>query len=359
MKERRMDPKKVEELHAKSVVVDGHNHIFMELTDQQNKNQGVTFENFCAPLVAKGGMNVIVTSIVGDNPCLTNFSEMMLLGTLLNIDEIHREIERNPALALCTNGKEIDSAVGKKKVAIVFCMEGARPLMGRPCLDSPSLLRIFYRLGLRVLQLVDNGRNWIGDGVGQLRTGAKLSHAGTEVVKEMNRLGMLIDVSHLNEEGFWDVISLSSQPVIASHSNAKKVCDHPRNLSDEQLKAIAGHRGVIGISFSNSMLSKGREPDLNSILDHIKHIADLIGTDHIGLGPDFTGQVIIYPSKPGWLEGVYTGRETKQGQRPEGFRDVSCFPQITEGLLESGFSEVETRNILGGNFLMVFREVLK
>jgi membrane dipeptidase len=346
-------------LNEEPVVVDGHNHLFMELLDQQNKTEGVSFENFCAPRLAEGGVNVIVTSIGGDNPCLTNFSDMMLLGTLLNIEEVQREIETNPGLAFCTNGSEIDRAIADKKLAIVFSMEGARPLMGRPCLDSPSLLRTFYRLGLRVLQLVDNGRNWIGDGVGQLRTGGRLTHAGTEVIKEMNALGMVIDVSHLNEQGFWDVLELSTQPVIASHSNAKTICDRPRNLSDEQLKGIARSRGVVGISFANSMLSKEEAPGLASILDHIRHMADLIGTDHIGLGPDFSGQVNIYPGKPGWLEGVYTGSKTKQGERPRDFSDVSCFPRVREGLLASGFSGKETRGILGGNFLRLLREVFK
>lgn len=360
MKESKIDPEKVPELHRKSVVVDGHNHIFMELIDQENKDETVTFQSFCAPLLAKGGVNVIVTSVGGDNPCLTNLSDLMLVGTLLNIDEIYQEVEKNQSLAVCRNAKEIDRAVQENKVAIVFSMEGARPLMGRPCLDSPSLLRIFYRLGLRTLQFVDNGRNWLGDGVGQLRTGGKLTNAGVTIVREMDALGMLIDVSHLNEEGFWDVIGLTSSPIIASHSNAKKICDHPRNLSDEQLKAIAEHRGIVGISFSNFMLSKEKNPGLlDDILDHIKYIADLIGTDNIGLGPDFVGQVSVYPGKPGWLEGIYTGSRTKCGERPEELRDVSCFPLITKGLLESGFSERETQKILGENYLRVFREVLK
>jgi len=359
MRENKIDPKKVEEVHARSVVVDGHNHLLVELTDRQSRDDSVTFENFCAPLLAQGGVDVMVTTIGGDNPCLTNLSDLMLTGTLLNMDEIYQEVKTNKKLAICRNAAEIDRALQEKKLAILFTMEGARPLQGRPCLDSPSLLRIFQRLGLRQLQLVDNGRNWIGDGAGQVRTGSRLTPAGAEVIKEMNSLGMLIDVSHLNEEGFWDVIELSEDPIVASHSNARKICDQPRNLSDEQLKAIAEKRGIIGIGFANFMVSKKKDPGLGDVLDHIKYIADLIGTDCIGLGPDFMGQVSVYPGRPGWLEGVYTGNQTKRSKRPDGLSDVGCFPRITQGLLESGFSEEETQKILGRNYLRLFKEVLK
>lgn len=139
---------------------------------------------------------------------------------------------------------------------------------------------------------------------------------GVDIVKEMNSLGMLIDVSHLTEEGFWDVIELSNSPIVASHSNAKKVCNHPRNLSDDQLKAIAEKRGLIGISFANFMVTREKYPGLEDIINHFKYIADLIGADNIGLGPDFVGQVIVYPGKPGWLEGVYTGSPKKTTERP-------------------------------------------
>jgi membrane dipeptidase len=359
MKESKVDPKKVEEVHAGSVVVDGHNHLLVELTDRQSRDDSMTFEIFCAPLLARGGVNVMMTTIGGDNPCLTNLSDLMLTGTLLNMDEIFQEVKTNKKLAICRNSEEIDRALREKKLAILLSMEGARPLQGRPCLDSPALLRIFQRLGLSELQLVDNGRNWIGDGAGQVRTGSRLTPAGAEVIKEMNSLGMLIDVSHLNEEGFWDVIELSEAPIVASHSNARKICDQPRNLSDEQLKAISEKRGIVGIGFANFMVSKKKDPGLDDVIDHIKYIADLTGTDCIGLGPDFMGQVSVYPGRPGWLEGVYTGNRTKQSKRPDGLSDVSCFPRITQGLLESGFSEEETRKILGGNYLRLFKEVLK
>ena len=302
---------------------------------------------------------MIVTTVGGDNPCLTNLSDMMLVGSLLNIDEIYEESKKNKGIRICKNCTDIDEALKKNELAIVLSMEGARPLQGRPCLDSPALLRVFYQLGLRVLQLVDNGRNWIGDGVGQLRTEGKLTPSGVEVIKEMDSLGMLVDVSHLNEKGFWDVLEISENPIMASHSNAKKVCDVPRNLTDDQLRALAKKGGIVGVSFANFMVSKEKNPGLKHILDHIKYISDLVGTDYVGLGPDFLGQVSVYPGKPGWLEGIYTGSHSKVSLRPEGLSDVSCFPLVTMWLLESGFSEEETRKILGENFLRVFRRVLK
>jgi len=132
-----------------------------------------------------------------------------------------------------------NTALAEGKIAILLTMEGGRPLEGKPNFEILVGLRTFYRQGLRVLQLVDNGRNQIADGKGEARTRGGLTNFGISVVEEMNHLGMLIDVAHLAEPGFWDVIETSKDPVIDSHSNAKPVYDHPRNLTDEQIKAIA------------------------------------------------------------------------------------------------------------------------
>lgn len=163
----------------------------------------------------------------------------------------------------------------------------------------------------------------------------------------------------MNEEGFGDIIELSLKPIAAPHSNARKICDSPRNLSDDQIKVIADNRVIIEISFSNSMLSSYRNPGLSEILKHFNYIADIIGIDHSGLGAYYLGQVPIIPLKPGWLKEVYTGSSSKVSQRPERLSDMNCFPLITRGLLESGFSPEETTKILGKNYLRFFKEVLK
>jgi membrane dipeptidase len=173
-----------------------------------------------------------------------------------------------------------------------------------------------YRLGVRLLTLTWNQRNQIADGIGESRTGSGLTEFGLKVIDEMNDLRMLIDVSHLSETGFWDVIKKSNDPIIASHSNCYALCPHLRNLKDEQIKAIADKGGVIGITFVP--------------------IVEKVGVDYVGLGSDFDG-----------TDGL-----------PLGLEGVDKIPNITEELLDRGYKEREIEKILGGNFLRVFKEVV-
>jgi membrane dipeptidase len=195
------------ELHEQAIVVDGHNHIMMELAKRRNRGEKAVFSNYYAPLIRKGGVNVLMENIGGDNTCLTNDSDLFLWGSLWVTDMLWEEAEESSdTMAVCMNCKEIDSALAVGKIAVLLTMEGGRPLEGKPNLETLVGLRTFYRQGLRGLQLVDNGRNRIGDGMGEARTKGGLTNFGISVVKEMNRLGMVIDVAHLTEPGFWDLI---------------------------------------------------------------------------------------------------------------------------------------------------------
>jgi membrane dipeptidase len=271
--------------------------------------------------------------------------------------------ESSDTMTICLNSKDIDTALGEGKIALLLQMEGGRPLEGKPTLNTLVGLRTFYRQGLRVLQLVDNGRNRIGDGKGESRTKGGLTNFGISVVKEMNRLGMLIDVAHLSEPGFWDVIETSKDPIIDSHSNARAVCDHIRNLTDEQIKAIAKKGGVIGLSCFAALISQ--EPakaTMNDLMKHVDHIAGLVGIDHVGFGPDFNGfekEVIddIWAAPgSGWLEGVFYGPGP---HRMEGVDSITAFPLFTEALVKRGYSDEDIKKVLGENFLRVFRQVIR
>lgn len=166
---------------------------------------------------------------------------------------------------------------------ILLSLEGADPIG-----DNLSLVRIFYELGISSLGLTWNYRNLVADGVGERNPGG-LSRFGIELVKELNRLSVAIDISHLAEPAFWDVISLSDQPVMASHCNVRKLCDHPRNLSDAQITAIFKQGGVIGINFVPQFVSQEGRADWDGLLRHLDHLLSLGGEDHIGFGSDFDG----------------------------------------------------------------------
>ncbi|NLK38401.1 MAG: membrane dipeptidase [Epulopiscium sp.] len=170
------------------------------------------------------------------------------------------------------------------KISALLSLEGGEALEG-----SLSILRMYYRLGVRAMTLTWNYRNALADGVLESETGGGLTKFGKEVVQEMNNLGMIVDVSHISEKGFWDVEKIAEQPYIASHSNAKAICPAARNLTDEQIKVIARRGGVIGINLYPPFLSEANHASMEDVLQHIDHIIELVGDDYIGLGSDFDG----------------------------------------------------------------------
>ena len=176
------------------------------------------------------------------------------------------------------------------------------------------------------------------DGVGEERTGGGLTTFGVSLVEEMNRLGIIIDIAHLAPAGVEDVLKISQSPIIASHANARAVCDHRRNLTDAQLEKIAKNGGVVGVTFVPAFVDGNEDKTtLPHILDHVDHLVKVMGDDHVGLGSDFDG---------------FFGDE-----RTPGLEDVSKMPAITAGLVERGYSDAAIQKILGGNLLRVFRQV--
>jgi membrane dipeptidase len=201
------------------------------------------------------------------------------------IDKFYRQISLfKDHVELCLNYKDVDSTLKKRKVAAILSIEGGEALQG-----DLDILRIFYRLGVRSICLTWNFRNEIADGIKDEISGGGLTAFGRKVVKEMNSLGMIVDLSHISERGFWDVLEIADSPLIVSHSNAKKICSHNRNLSDEQIEAVKKNGGVIGINLYPFFLNNSGNASLKDVIKHIEHIVSLTGYDHIGLGSDFDG----------------------------------------------------------------------
>ena len=227
-------------------------------------------------------------------------------------------------------------------------------------------LDTFYDMGLRQIQLTFNWRNWVGDGCTE-RTQAGLSYFGVDMVQRMNDLGMLVDVSHTGLQSTLDAIEVSKVPIIFSHANCKALCDHPRNKTDEQIKALAARGGVIGLTCFNSFVSDKPRSTLEDLLDHYDHVAKLAGVDHIGIGSDFS--VAGWPGKAPDAEWeqhmrLYGERERKalKSRFPPYIDEVNG-PQryrvIAEGLRKRGYSLADIEKILGLNFLRVYKQVLK
>lgn len=209
--------------------------------------------------------------------------------TLCLLDKYNQEIKKlheNGIDVLQVRTAEDAGNVLKHKAATLLAIEEGGAIDG-----SLEALRCLYELGVRAMTLTWSNRNDIADGINEEATGSGLTLFGKQVVAEMNRLGMLVDVSHISTAGFWSVIETSTKPIIATHSNAKSLCSHPRNLSDEQIKALAQNGGLAGITFAGQFLEEDwRNACIESVYKHIDYMLNLIGNDdHIGFGSDFDG----------------------------------------------------------------------
>lgn len=209
--------------------------------------------------------------------------------TLCLLDKYNQEIKKlheNGIDVLQVRTAEDAGNILNHKAATLLAIEEGGAIDG-----SLEALRCLYELGVRAMTLTWSNRNDIADGINEEATGSGLTLFGKQVVAEMNRLGMLVDVSHISTAGFWSVIETSTKPIIATHSNAKSLCAHPRNLNDEQIKALAQNGGLAGITFAGQFLEEDwRNACIESVYKHIDYMLNLIGNDdHIGFGSDFDG----------------------------------------------------------------------
>ncbi len=230
-------------------------------------------------------------------------------------------------LCIARKASDILEAKASGKLAAILVIENSEAVE-----RSLNILRSLYLLGVRSIGLTHNLNTWVSTGNDEEDMGGGLTRFGMALVKEMNRLGMLVDVSHISERGFWDVLEISDSPVIASHSNCKTLCRHSRNLSNEQLKALSVNGGVVGITFVPGFLTIDgwqKMPPLAQLLNHIAYAIDIAGIDHVGIGSDFDGGGDL-------------------------LKDASEFIKIAEGLSERGYSDADIRKVLGENHLRVF-----
>lgn len=303
--------------------------------------------------------------------------------TLDLIDSVYEQAERHPdRMMMAFSVADIERAHREKKLAALMGIEG-----GHSIENDIRLLRSFYRLGVRYMTLSWSNTNEWADSSGDIND-PKVQHHngltdfGKQVVTEMNRLGMIVDISHVADKTFWDAIAVSKAPVIASHSSARALCNAPRNMTDDMLRAVAKNGGVVDVNFFSGfddqkywdalmaqgdkqqaavdaylakLKAEGKEPSymdkeriqrewmakiprppLSALIDNIDHIAKTAGVDHVGLGSDFDGV---------------------SGATPEGMDSAGDLPKITQALLDRGYSADDIHKILGGNVLRVFKEV--
>ena len=249
------------------------------------------------------------------------------------IEGAHRFIAKHSDHVFLVQGKhDLEQLPDSNRLGILLSVEGGE-ILG----EDLFMLDIIFKLGVRALGLTWNQRNALAAGVGEADTHLKLSNLGQEVVQRMNNLGMIVDVSHLNEAGFWHVLEVSMDPIAATHSCAKALCAHPRNLTDQQLRALGRHKGIVGVNFYPQFLKESGVATRDDVVRHICHIAEVAGVETVGLGSDFDG-----------IE-----------ETPEGLKHVGDFEYLLDDLIKNGFSSQEVEQIMGGNFMRLLSEVLK
>jgi len=351
------------------IVVDGHIDTPQRMLDMKTDiTARLSDGHVDVPRMKEGGLTAAFFSIWVDaryGPGTAFGRALALIGAVRALADTSPEVE------LATSADDVRAAAGRGHVAALMGVEG-----GHAIENSLEKLDSLYRLGVRYMTLTwNNGNDWAGSSADPKRHGG-LTPFGRQVVRRMNELGMLVDVSHVSDETFWDVIATSTRPVIASHSSCRALAHHPRNLSDDELRAVAKNGGVVGINFYPVFLDehfrhqyeelrrrlkpetdairaryRGRPgesafevdkfvgeqaesldvPAIDRLVDHIEHAVQVMGIDHVGLGSDFDGISVL----------------------PRPLKDATSLPELVRALEARGYRDEALRKILGENFLRV------
>lgn len=327
--------KKVSGIHKEAVIIDS-----LLACSYAPENRDYLEE------MRQAGVTAVHTSIVGDESA--NF-----YNVFERIASWYQGLEKySDIIMLVKTSKDIEIARKLNKIGIILGFQTTRPIE-----NNVDFLNIFHRLGIRVIQLTYQRKNWVGNGCGE-RTDSGLSRFGIEAIKRMNELGILIDVSHSGDKTTMEAIEFSEKPIACTHSNPRALCDVVRNKTDEQLKALADKGGVIGLNVFSTFVKRDGSATLDDFLDMIDYVVNLVGIDHVGLGLDFapfmTRQFLAKwkTENPEIGEGVEYDRKY-----PKGVDSILFLPELTKGLVRRGYSEEKIKKILGGNSFNLLKEV--
>ena len=276
-------------------------------------------------------------------------------GSLDDVALWLRELQESaPVAILAMVATDVWQAKESGLVAFVLGGSGA-PAPGVE--EALNVLLLYHRAGVRIWSLTHSARNLISDGCGE-ETNAGLSHFGRLFVQELNRQRILIDISHISDAGFWDVIEVSAAPIIATHSNCRNLCRHGRNLTDDMIRALGENGGMVALNFFPSFV-RADEPTVEDLIDHVDHISALIGPERVGLGPDFCAGQWEFVLRSWWKRGSADHNARRLSLTyPVGVEDITQMPNVTRALVGRGYSDREIKGILGENFLRLFAEVI-
>src|SRR5438874_6625244 len=337
---------RTDRFHADGIV-DFHFDLLIDLYEKRDR-PGALVSHFL-PEFETGGIGVLGVAIYIEDRYMP---EMGLRVALDQVARLYAEVEQTQRFAICKTFAEIEQALAANKIVLVITMEGVEPLG-----EDLNLLRAFYELGVRSVGLTHARRNPAGSGgifkpSGSPRDG--LTNFGRDVVRECERLGIVIDLAHINPKGFEDIVDLTSKPIIVSHTNVRKFYDIERNISDAQIKIVGQRGGVVGVNAI--LVSPDRETStIDRYVDHIDHVIDLIGIDGVGIGFDFCEYLFQQMSES--VRADLAAKLTKPHFIPD-LTNHSHARNLTRKLIERGFSDDQIRKILRDNWLRIFKELL-
>src|SRR3954454_6596511 len=337
---------RIDYLHAHGVI-DMHFDLPMDLYEKRERKNILTTEFL--PEFEAGGISVIAAAIYIENRYLP---QNALRVALDQIARLYAETAASQRFTICKNFREIQKARESGRIGFLITMEGVEPLG-----TDLNRLRVFYELGVRSIGLTHARTNAAGHGGIFAASGSPpqgLTPFGRELVIECDRLGIIIDLAHINPGGFDEILSWTTKPPIVSHTNVRRYYDIERNVSDEQIKMIGERRGVIGV---NSILVSPRaeESTLDDYIDHMEYIVNLIGIDSVGVGFDFFE--FIYRQWPESRQKELAAKLTTPHFIPD-LTNHSHARSLTRRLIERGFSDADIEKILRGNWLRIFEQVL-
>ena len=335
---------RIDRLHA-GRIIDLHFDLPMDLYEKCERKNVLATEFL--PELEAGNIGVVGVAIYIEDRYLPDAGLRVALD---QIARLYAETQRCRQFTICKSYHEIEKALKEDKIALLITMEGAEPLG-----TDLNLLRIFHELGVRSMGLTHARSNAAGHGGIFAATGSSpngLTSFGRDVVRECERLGIIIDLAHINPTGFDEIFSITKKPPIVSHTNVRRYYDIERNISDAQIKMIGERRGVIGV---NSLLVSPREEEgtMDRYIDHIEYIANLIGIDGVGIGFDFFE--FIYRQWPESRQKELAAKFTSPHFIPD-LRNHSHARNLTRRLIEHGFSDEQIEKILRDNWLRIFKE---
>ncbi|WP_432974675.1 dipeptidase [Dactylosporangium sp. CA-233914] len=334
-------------LHHDAVVVDAHNDLILVVDHFDARGRTDNFGEYWLPQLRAGGVDVQVLPICLHRPFQ---SEGGLRRTMLLIERIYRLADQHADdVAICLTADEVDAAVATGRIALIIALEG-----GHAIGQDAALIRTLFRVGVRVASLAHNGRTFLADGSGlDASSRSRLTPEGVEVFTEMESLGMVFDISHLGIAGVDDVLERATRPLLATHSACLALTDTHRNLGDPQIKRIAELGGVVHVAAAVPQFVDPKNPSAERVVDHVEHLIEVAGVDHVGIGPDFMDDYMqnVYGQ---WLfpPGIEPHEVPADVERP------ADLPKLTEVMVRRGFAEADIRKVLGGNALRVLHDVM-